>query len=160
MSKLLKALEKNDLAMFSEKLTNAMNSKKDAYLSEAKEKLSAVLFTENLITEDPVLVSEDDEFDNDVEYFYDELDEEVEIEEGFKRVIKINSKGKKRIKKMCGKGFKLVDNKCVKQDGNDKATMRKSQRKRGKTLKANTSIIKKRTRLTKRAMKQRKARGA
>jgi len=141
----------------SEKLDTMLENEFSSYEAVIKQ---AVYENKEVEIEDAQIVDENEEFDPEAFYFWSTINEEdEELSEKIRRVIKINSKGEKRIKKKCGKGFKLVDNKCVKISGSEKATLRKSQKKRKKTLKSKGSILKKRTRLFKKAIKKRLARG-
>lgn len=159
MSKLLEALEKGDIKAFKEAVTEDLNEKRDIQVEDLSTFTEETAYHDFAESVDPEFVTEGDEIDPDAEYFYEDTDEDIDDLNEAKRVVKIDSKGGRRIKKMCGKGFKLVGNKCVKQSGTDKTTMRKSQKKRGKTLKAKGSIVKLRTRRFKKAIKKRKARG-
>lgn len=159
MSNLLEALEKGNIKTFTKVLTDNLNEKRDISVEELSTFTEETAYHTFAETKDPEFVSEGDEFDPDAEYFYEDTDEDIDDLNEAKRVVKIDSKGGRRVKKMCGKGFKLVGNTCVKQSGQDKTTMRKSQKKRGKTLKSKGSVVKLRTRRFLKAIKKRKARG-
>jgi len=159
MSNILETIGKGNFFEFGKVLKENLDSKRDSVIEDVELFTESFAYQEGLETQDPSYVLTDDEIVEGAEYFYEDTDEDLDDLNEARRVVKINSKGDRRVKKMCGKGFKLVGNKCVKQSGQEKTTMRKSKKKMVKTLKSKGSIVKLRTRRTKKAMKKRKARG-
>lgn len=64
-----------------------------------------------------------------------ESDEDEEINEAAKTVVKVNSKGERRRKMVCGAGKKLVNGVCVLITGSEKLNMKKGALKAKKTKK-------------------------
>ena len=77
-----------------------------------------------------------------------------------KLVIKVNAKGQRRKKVLCGPGKKWDGTKCVVQSASEKLTQKKSHRLASKTKKAQgAGALRRRTKLTNKAMKKRKGQG-
>jgi len=159
MTNILDALGKGNIEAYSKSLKENLDEKRDVAVEDIGIVTEALAYTKHEEITEPVFVTEGDLHDPEAEYFYVDTEESLDDLNEAKRVVKINSKGDRRVKKMCGKGFKLVGNKCVKQSGQEKTTMRKSKRKMVKTLKAKGSVVKLRTRRFKKAIRKRKARG-
>lgn len=83
---------------------------------------------------------------------------EYELEEGMKRVLKVNSRGDKRIKMQCSKGFKWneIRHSCEKITGVELATKRQAVKKAVRTKKSMGNVFK--VRMVKKMKKAKKFR--